>query len=343
MAKGQRRGWGCSWSGSGYPVGLELIPARTGSRRQQLLGRRRQQRGRRSQRELVRHAALALVLGSLIASAAQDVPARPDRYATDQAGVVGGAAVLCLLNQPSLCSSSARRRTRCSVYVARRLPDRAHRRDLRDNRLQGVEGRPEGQGQRGLSSSCSSTIGRCASRSATVSRGRCRTSAPPAARRHRGPRAARKAASSGRAIWRAEGRPPRNKADTRGARRALPRHGTHAGRGGGGRRHRFVFLVLVGSSLVAPAAAFGNAPGASAMDRRLRAGVAGGIVAVLLSLGATFIVKDGRFVVSGVRSPSVRWCSCRCSGASRCAKTSACGRPHGAPSDAGSRSPAAAS
>ena len=236
----------------------------------------------------MRHTALALVVCSAIASAAQDIPARPERYATDQAGVVDGAR-LAALNE-RLAQFERETSSQVLVYVARRVPEGATveafasaafkawkvgQKDkdngvvffvFVDDRQMRLE---VGYGLEGALPDI---------RAASI----IEDHAKP--RFRQGDFAGGVEAAAEQVMRAARGEPYQGTGRTRAEAGAAD-----------GPIASWYWLI----PLAALAAAFGNARGAPAADRWSRAGGAGGITAVLLSLAATFFVKDVRFVALG--------------------------------------------
>ena len=170
----------------------------------------------------VRLAALALLGLAAAALAAVEVPPRPDRYATDRAGVVD-AARLSALNETL---AQFERETSNQVLVVRRpaAAGRHHDRGVRDDRVQGLGRRPEGQGQR-------RRVLRVRRRPADAHRGRLRprgrAAGSPRRQHRRGPREA--AVSRERLRRRRHG--GRGSDHARRSGRALPGVGPDACRG----------------------------------------------------------------------------------------------------------------
>jgi uncharacterized protein len=244
----------------------------------------------------VRSPALALVLLATAAQAAVQVPPRPDRYATDRAGVVE-AARLSALNE-TLAQFERETSNQVLVYVDRRLPTGVPIEDFAnaafrawkvgqkdkdngavffvfvDDRQMRIE---VGYGLEGALPDI-----RAASIVEDYAKPRFRVNDFSGGT----------AAAAEQIMRAARGEPYQGTGRTRAETGAT-----------GGPVASWYWLV----PLVALAAAFGNARGAPPTDRGLRAAVAGGIVAVVLSLGATFVVKDGRFVALGFGFLLLAW------------------------------------
>jgi uncharacterized protein len=245
---------------------------------------------------LVRRATFALVLLATAAPAAVEVPPRPDRYATDRAGVVEPAR-LSALNE-TLAQFERETSNQVIVYVERALPAGASIEDFasaafrawkvgqadRDNGavffvfVDDRQTRIEvGYGLEGVLPDI-----RAASIIEDYAKPRFRAN----------DFAGGTAAAAEQIMRAARGEPYQGTGRTR-AETGAP----------DGPVASWYWLV----PLVALAAALGNARSAPARDRWLRGAVAGGIVAVALSLGATFIVKDGRFVALGFGFLLLAW------------------------------------